>query len=498
MESKSRFTMSDTWSPTVGLDCVRFALTIAALNKCYVSTYDVSGAYLYGSRTEDDDIVYLRLPPGVSHLNDLLSERGLPPRKEFKERDENGNTVIYRVTKNLYGMQDAGAVWYLYARTWLLGPRMQMTQSVVDPCLFFRFFEDGSYIILLLYVDDSLQIMSNDAVQKWFTEEFHLKFRQSPGSGQNGLEHEFLGVRIRQSQDRGIIQLNTKKLWLKLEHKLKDVKLPNPRAPLPMNAMEEINAEEQEDENPIMTVEECDARGLLGLAAWGVQATRPGEVHAAAVLARRVHIPTRRYCKMLLYFCAYLISRKEDEVIIGAASRERSFHTHVDSSWANDPETSRSWFGYSLRWGGAAFAFRSKLEPVVALSSRDAECIACVFCVKAVVGFAILMRELRMLPKDTFQICVDNKATVQGAHTDKVTKDSRHQSMRLAWLREAVRTQVVRLVHVTTGLNEADIQTKILTGPAHGRIRAVLMGHTAEMSVESKAELSNYEKTSPT
>ena len=74
---------------------------------------------------------------------------------------------------------------------------------------------------------------------------------------------------------------------------------------------------------------------------------------------------------------------------------------------------------------------------------------------------------------------------MDGAHSDKVTKDSRHQAMRLAWIREAVRNQVVRLVHVTTGENEADVFTKILAGPAHSRIRATLMGHTAEMSLHS-------------
>ena len=176
---------------------------------------------------------------------------------------------------------------------------------------------------------------------------------------------------------------------------------------------------------------------MLGIAAWGAQAVRPGEVHAAAVLARRVHAPTKGYCRMLLHYCAYLISRKEDEVVIGAASRVPTFHTHVDSSWANDSLTSRSWFGYGIRWGGAAFCFRSKLEPVVALSSRDAETIACVFCLKAVLGFAILLSELEMLPKNTFEVAVDNKATVDGVHSDKVAKDSRHQAMRLAHLERA-------------------------------------------------------------
>ena len=205
-------------------------------------------------------------------------------------------------------------------------------------------------------------------------------------------------------------------------------------------------------------------------------AVRPGEVFAAALLARRAHVPTKLYCKHLLHFCAYCLATKEDRLVYGRQERTRSFRTHVDSSWANDVETSRSWFGYNLCWGGAAFAFRAKLEPVVALSSRDAEAIAAVFAVKAILGFAIILRELRLTPGGPFPIWVDNKATVDGAHSDKVARDSRHQAMRLAWLRDVVREELVQMSLIPTGENTADIHTKVLSGPAHSALRKKLMG----------------------
>merc|ERR1711990_347839 len=101
---------------------------------------------------------------------------------------------------------------------------------------------------------------------------------------------------------------------------------------------------------------------------------------------------------------------REDTLDYGVNCRASTFHSHCDSSWSNHP-SSRSWFGYSIKWAGAAFCFRSKLEPVVALSSRDAEAIAAVFAVKCVIGWAIMMREFGVLPEETFEILVDNKAT---------------------------------------------------------------------------------------
>merc|ERR550514_2676812 len=102
------------------------------------STYDVSGAYLNGRRSENDDVIYLRAPSGLQFLNESLKARGLPPDPRLETKDSRGNAVLFRCPGNLYGLQQAGKVWYICAREWLLGPKMQMSQSNVDPCIFYR------------------------------------------------------------------------------------------------------------------------------------------------------------------------------------------------------------------------------------------------------------------------------------------------------------------------------------------------------------------------
>ena len=92
-----------------------------------------------------------------------------------------------------------------------------------------------------------------------------------------------------------------------------------------------------------------------------------------------------------------------------------------------------------------------------------------------------MLQELGFTPTHPLRIGVDNRATVDGAHSDKISKDSRHQAMRLAWLRDVVRSEIIAMTHVSTGKNDADIHTKILAGPAHSRIRGNLMGHAPTM-----------------
>ena len=157
---------------------------------------------------------------------------------------------------------------------------------------------------------------------------------------------------------------------------------------------------------------------------------------------------------------------------------------YVDSSWSNDPETCRSWFGYSIRLAGAASCYRSKLEPVVATSSRDAEAVAAVFAVKALLGFIIMSKELQVMAAEPLRVFVDNKATVDGAVSHKITKDSRHAAMRLAWLREIIQTDLIHMVHVKTDMNHADVHTKVLSGPKHRQARGELMGGELKKEVQ--------------
>ena len=183
---------------------------------------------------------------------------------------------------------------------------------------------------------------------------------------------------------------------------------------------------------------------------------------------------------------AYLLAHEHDELTYSAKSNApNDLQSFVDSSWGNCPETHRSWFGYCISWCGAVFCYRAKLQPCVALASRDAEAIAAVYATKALLGFLILLSEFGFKAELPTTLHVDNKATVDGAHTEKVSKDSRFMSLRLKWLREMVRNSLVGIRHIATGDNHADVFTKILPAPLHATFRAVLMGSTAAAVVYS-------------
>jgi len=128
-EATDRFTVRNTWSPTITIDSVRLLLALAARYCCRILCLDVSSAYLRGKpRGPEDDLVFLRLPPGLDRLFELFANPrfsySMGPARKF-----------WRLKANLYGCQDAGARFYQLFRDWLL--EIGYAQCSVDPCVFY-------------------------------------------------------------------------------------------------------------------------------------------------------------------------------------------------------------------------------------------------------------------------------------------------------------------------------------------------------------------------
>ena len=88
----------------------------------------------------------------------------------------------------------------------------------------------------------------------------------------------------------------------------------------------------------------------------------------------------------------------------------------------------------------------------------------------------LLIIELGFGSTRALEIFCDNMATVLGSQSDKVHRDSRQTALRLAFIREAVRLNLVSITHIATTDNVADVFTKQLPGPIHRRLRGLLMG----------------------
>ena len=94
--------MLETNSPTVCTDMLFIILAIAAIDRRYVQSIDISGAFLEAHMEGD---VYMRLDRQVSSVV-------IDMDKKYKDYLLKDGTVVVKLLRALYGCRNSGLLWY--------------------------------------------------------------------------------------------------------------------------------------------------------------------------------------------------------------------------------------------------------------------------------------------------------------------------------------------------------------------------------------------------
>jgi hypothetical protein len=104
----------------------------------------------------------------------------------------------------------------------------------------------------------------------------------------------------------------------------------------------------------------------------------------------------------------------------------------------------------------------SKKQPIVALSTCDAEYVAATSCVCHAVWLRNLLKELGMSQEEPTKIFVDNKSAIALAKNPVFHYRSKHIDTRYHYIRECIERKDVQVEHVKSQDQVADIFTKPL------------------------------------
>lgn len=163
---------TETFSPVVRFDTVRFLLSVAAKENLFLGQFDVKTAFLYGNLQEN---IYMKQPEGF----------------------EDGSSRVCKLIKSLYGLKQAPRCWTEHFTNFLRG--LGFTQSIADPCLYIHF-ENNKRILLTIYVDDGLIAASNEFLIDKLLEDLSKQFTITSTKRVTN----FLGIEIFRKQDGSI------------------------------------------------------------------------------------------------------------------------------------------------------------------------------------------------------------------------------------------------------------------------------------------------------
>jgi hypothetical protein len=137
--------------------------------------------------------------------------------------------------------------------------------------------------------------------------------------------------------------------------------------------------------------------------------TRPDIMFAVGVLTHHLKSPTYASCKAACRVLNYL--SHHPAISICYSGTALNLHVYTDSDWASDRDTRRSTSGGIVIMAGGPINWLSKLQPIVVVSSMEAEYIACFFAIQDIVWIRQLLKDLGLERTLPTSVHIDNKST---------------------------------------------------------------------------------------
>jgi hypothetical protein len=418
---------NETYAPVAKFKSIRLLLAIAAHRNQKVYQDDAVSAF----------------------LNGILKERVLMDQPEGYE--VNSDDYKWLLQKTLYGLKQSPREWNEVFHLFMV--ENDFVQCENDPCFYFKS-EEKSLILVGLYVDDVITTGSDESKVTEFRTALKKRFKCSEG----GLLNWALGMEI--IQESGIISLNQNQY---INQKLiefdsfleKDTKRSIPLDPNFQKLL--IEADESQEFEP-----KFPYRQIVGSLMYAAIGTRFDISTAVGIASRFLESPKQIHCEMVRQILYYLRQNPTSPLSFKRV-KDPKLVIYCDSSFANT-EDYASISGFAVLFGGSLLSWSSKKQPVIALSSTEAEYVAATGASQEALWFKSMLSEIG-IDQPTVTIHEDNESCIKLANNPQEFKRTRHIQVKYHFIRSLVREGKIKLEFCPTKDQLADIFTKGVNGP---------------------------------
>ena len=152
----------------------------------------------------------------------------------------------------------------------------------------------------------------------------------------------------------------------------------------------------------------------------------------------------------------------------------------TDSDYAGDQDDRKSTSGYAFMFGSAAISWSSKKQPIVTLSSTEAEFVAATSCACQAIWLRRILKELHFKQPGATKIFCDNNSTIKLSKNPVLHGRSKHIDVKFYFLRDLNTIGAIDVMHCRSEDQVADIFTKALKMESFVKLRKLLGVRTTE------------------
>jgi chaperone required for assembly of F1-ATPase len=174
---------------------------------------------------------------------------------------------------------------------------------------------------------------------------------------------------------------------------------------------------------------------------------RPDILYGVGLVSRHMEASTMTHLKTAKRILRY-VKGTLDFGLLYSPSKEFKLFGYSDSDWVGDIDDRKSTTGFVFYMGDTTFTWTSKKQPIVTLSTCEAEYVAATSSVCHAVWLRSLLKELHMSQVEATEIFVDNNLALALAKNSAFHDRSKHIDTRYHFIRECIARKEVQLEFV--------------------------------------------------
>lgn len=415
---------NETFSPVVRYNSIRFLMALAVKNGYKIHQMDVVTAFLQGDLNEE---IYMEQP----------------------ECYDDGTKRVCKLHKSVYGLKQAGRQWNLKLDAALKEHNLKRCET--DPCVYF---EKDLKIIIAIYVDDFIILYKNsndlDELMEFLNKKFNMK--------DLGPVKNCLGIRINQSKNGEEITMDQSAY---IQEILKRFGMLDCKpVGTPRETSQKLSENNITEENNL--VGKIPYQEAVGSLLYLAQATRPDIAFAVNDVSRFNLKHTNEHWQAVKRIFRYL-KGTSDYRLCYKKNKDTRLQAFSDADWAAEIDGRRSCSGYVIKMSNGAISWCSKRQPIVALSSTEAEYIALSSTVREVIWIRMLAKEVDANFGESTIVYCDNQSSIKLASSEAYRPRTKHIDIRYHHIRNKVDDGTIVVKHCSTHDMTADSLTKAVS-----------------------------------
>ena len=200
----------------------------------------------------------------------------------------------------------------------------------------------------------------------------------------------------------------------------------------------------------------------VGSVMYSMICTRPDLAHAISTLSRFMSNPGKEHWLAMKWLLRYIATTTNVGLRYLKTGTQLEVEGYVDSDYAGDRDTRKSTTAYFFLLCGNCISWKSQLQPVVTLSTAEAEYIAATEAVKEGIWLKGMLRELKLY-EGSVSIYSDSQSALHLCKNPVFHDRTKHVDIKYHFIRERISDGEVVMNKVSTDDNPADVGTKVVT-----------------------------------